>query len=161
MYFAFKFKIKVSQKEIYFNPSMVKSIDELHWLHKNNAEILWIFKLKNTTDDFSFTNDMLIEKLLKNPKVLGMDISEVSVLHANQSIRWGVLKKMMNVKHVVLFGISPAELGIQHHFTKYQNRTIGSTTFLWADAPDELPGLAAEWKGKLVKELQVLKQNHV
>ena len=157
MYFAFKIKIKVSQKEIYFNPSMVKSADELHWLLNNNSEILWIFKLKTSTEDFSFTKDMLIEKLLKNPKVLGMDENTVSVLHANQPLRWGVLKKLVPAKHLVLFGISPSEMGFQHHFNKYQSRIIGTTTVLWADAPDELPGISPDMKGKLVKELQKIK----
>lgn len=157
MYFAFKIKIKVSQKEIYFNPSMVKSVDELDWLIKNSNDILWVFKLKNPSEDFSSVKDMLIEKLLKNPKVLGMDETSISVLHVNQSLRWGVLKKMIPAKHLILFGISPSELGIQHQIKKYESRLIGETTVLWADAPDELLSLPADTKGKLVKELQLIK----
>lgn len=144
----------MSQKEIYFQASGLKSSEELPWLIKNNTEVIWIFKnaLDESTDESA--QEMLIEKLLKNSRVLNKATDEISLLKFDGSFRWNFVQQQQSFKKVLFFGVKPSEMGIHYQMDTYQIRIAGEYSFLWVEAPDVLTTLPSDRKSLLVKLLQ-------
>ena len=79
------------QKETYFYPSFIKNVEELTWLNKTNTEFLWIYQESESKSEEA--ESMMIEKLIKNPKVLNLSLDEISILKYTGQERFHYLIK--------------------------------------------------------------------
>ncbi len=142
------------QKETYFYPSSLKNIEELLWLNKSDTNFLWIYK-ENEAQKVVAEN-MMIEKLIQNPRVLSSSLNEISILKFTGQERFHFIKKNFPVKKVVLFGIPPQDFGIQIQLQEYNIIPHLGYYFLKIDSPEELPNLPSNKKVLLAQSLQQL-----
>lgn len=143
------------QKETYFAPSSIKNIEELTWLNKSNTNFLWVYQ--ENIDQKDFIEDMLIDKLIQNPRVVNATLNDVSVLKYTGRERFHFLKKHFPIQKVVLFGIEPQDFGIHMNFPKYQIIPHLDYHFLKLDDVKDLSTLGRDSKIALAQSLQQLK----
>jgi len=155
-YFADKFTQLALQKEIYFNPGRTKNPEELHWLSTSDADTLWVFTCPEAAA--AVAEDMLISKLIKNPKLLNDDPAHYNILSLQAGVRLSTLMKIRTFRKVVLFGVHPPMFGIHFPLPLYAIVPHNGMFFLCLDAPDsmlQLPPAAKTSIASALKELQL------
>lgn len=144
------------QKETYFYPSFIKNVEELTWLNKTNTEFLWIYQESESKSEEA--ESMMIEKLIKNPKVLNLSLDEISILKYTGQERFHYLIKNFPIKKIVILGIDPKKIGIQLQLKPYEIIQHLNYYFLKVDAPENLADLPRDLKIALAQKLTQLSQ---
>ncbi|HUH75549.1 MAG TPA: hypothetical protein VLZ75_14235 [Chitinophagales bacterium] len=144
------------QKETYFYPSFIKNVEELIWLNKTDTEFLWIYQENEAQREEA--EDMMIEKLIKNPRVLNSNLDKVSILKYTGQERFHFLIKNFPIKKVVVLGIEPKNIGIQLQLKPYEIVQHLNYYFLKIDAPEKLANLPKELKIALAQKLAQLSE---
>lgn len=144
------------QKNTYFNPSSLKKIEELTWLNKSNTNFLWVYKEDPNQKDL--IEEMMIDKLILNPRVLHATLEDVSILKFTGKERFHFLKKHFPLNKIVFLGVQPEDFGIQINFPKFQILKHLDFYFLKLDAPEKLGSLDKKHKLLLVDVLNGISQ---
>lgn len=144
------------QKETYFYPSFIKNVEELIWLNKTNTEFLWIYEENEAEREQAET--MMVEKLIKNPKVLDLSLDKISILKYTGQERFHFLIKNFPIKKIVILGIDPKKIGIQLQLKPYEIIQHLNYYFLQVDAPEKLADLPRDLKIALAQKLTQLSQ---
>lgn len=111
-----------------------KNIDEtnvINFLLTDNHKHTLIVSLKGNTLE---KEQIFLGKILK---AIRHDIKSDVVLaeiEKAKTVHFQVFSKKFDLKKVILFGVSPAQLGLHFKIRQYQPLTIGKYTFLWIDA---------------------------
>jgi len=142
------------QKEIYFNPSVLKNADDLQWLSKSSSGNLWIYA--PAAGQEAEAEDMLISKLITNPRVFNSTPDQYAILKYTGTERFHFVRRHHQAKKIVLFGVNPSSFGIHIKMPEYAIVPHLGYYFLWVDAAEKMPGLPAETKGKIVGLLKKL-----
>jgi hypothetical protein len=148
----FKITDKDLQKEIYFNPSMLKDVSELQLLRHGKCGNLWVFQASE--NGYAVAEDMILNKLIANPKLLNDQPDRYDILHFTGKERLHFVRKHMDVKKVLLLGVSAAAFGIHIQCPLYQIVEHAGLQILLMDAPEKMPGLASNVKGQLASVLK-------
>ncbi|MCO5230379.1 MAG: hypothetical protein M9958_04390 [Chitinophagales bacterium] len=139
------------QKETYFYPSLIKNVEELTWLNKSDTSFLWIYR--ENIEKREEAEQMMINKLIENPRVLNSNIQVISILKFTERERFHFLAKNFNLKKIVLLGIEPQEIGIQFPLPEYVIVHHLHYSFLRIDAPENLSSLNSQRKVLLAQKL--------
>lgn len=140
------------QKEIYFNPSMLRDVSELQLLQNGKSGILWVFQASEK--GYATAEDMILNKLIANPKLLNNQPDRFAILRFTGKERLHFVRKQIEVKKVLLLGVPAAAFGIHIQCPLYQVVEHAGMYFLMMDAPEKMPGLAPSVKGQLASVLK-------
>lgn len=143
------------QKETYFYPSSLKNIEELSWLHKSDTNFLWIYQ--ENPEKKSESENMMIEKLIQNSRVLNASMDEISILKYTGLEKFHFLKKNLSLKKIVLLGIDEKDLGIHLNLPAYEIVQHLDFYFLKIHAPELLSTIPGAQKVALAQKLVELK----
>ncbi|MCO5233822.1 MAG: hypothetical protein LC105_12805 [Chitinophagales bacterium] len=139
------------QKETYFYPSSIKNIEELTWLNKSDTTFLWIYR--ENLDKKEEVEQMMINKLIENPRVLNSNIDSIAILKFTGKERFHFLAKHLTLKKIVLLGIQAQEIGIQIQIPEYEIVQHLDFSFLKIDSPEQLSTLNNQKKILLAQKL--------
>lgn len=139
---------------MYFNPSILKNESELQWMRKGDGISLWVFQCPD--EQMSAAEDMMIEKLIRNPKVLNENPDSFHLLRFTGKERLSFIRKQIKLEKVVLLGIPPAEFGIHIKWPQYNILSHAGIDFLQLDAPHLMPSLPSAQKGSIAHSLKLL-----
>jgi hypothetical protein len=142
------------QKDTCFNPSPYRNKDDLEWLSYSDSGNLWIYQTVSGKE--AAAEDMMLNKLIANPKVLNRSAGNFSILKYQGYERLGAISKMLPVNKILILGIPPRQLGIHLPIKPYEIFKHSDKAFLWMDSPDKMPDLTPALKGKIVTLLQTL-----
>ena len=140
------------QKDIYFFPSSLKNIEELTWLNEADTDCVWIYP--ENPQQKEAAEDMLIQKLILNPRVLNSDLKNIAILQYTGRERFHFLKKNTSFRKFALFGVEPKQMGIHLSLPKYQLVRFMGYEFLLLDKPELLKNLPKEKKILLAQVLR-------
>jgi len=148
----FKITDKDLQKEIYFNPSMLRDVSDLQLLRHGKSGNLWVFQA--SVNGSEVAEDMMLNKLIANPKLLNDVPDRFDILRFTGKERLHFVRKQMEVKKVLLLGVPAAAFGIHIQCPLYQIVEHAGLHILLVDAPEKMPGLTPHLKGQLVSVLK-------
>lgn len=143
------------QKETYFYPSSLKNIEELLWLHKSDTNFLWIYQENPAKKEEA--ENMMVEKLIQNPRVLNSSLDDISILKYTGKERFHFLKKNFSLKKIVLLGINDKEFGVHLQLPPYEIVKHLDYYFLRIHSPEELATIPGTQKVALAQKLNELK----
>jgi hypothetical protein len=148
----FKITDKDLQKEIYFNPSMLRDVSELQLLRHGKSGNLWVFQASES--GYAVAEDMMLNKLIANPKLLNDQPDRYDILRFTGKERLHFVRKQMEVRKVLLLGVPAVAFGIHIQCPLYQIVEHAGIHILLMDAPEKMPGLAPNVKGQLASVLK-------
>jgi hypothetical protein len=139
-----------------FNPTLVKSISDLIFLTKSDAGTVWLYQV--STDKESLSEDMMLNKLIANPKLLDDSTDNYTILRFTGKERLGTFLKLMPVRKFVLLGVQPSAAGIHFPLQPYQPVVHNGIAFLSVDAPEKMPEMSPQQKTLLAQVLKSFKE---
>jgi hypothetical protein len=153
----FKITDKDLQKEIYFNPSVLRSSEELQWLRQGTSEVLWVFQASDA--GMVAAEDMMIHKLIMHPKLLNDQPERYNILRFSGVERLHIIRKWLDVRKVVLLGVTPAAFGIHIPCPSYEIVSHAGIQFLSIDAPEQMPALPPATKSQLASVIKIFHES--
>jgi hypothetical protein len=142
------------EKDTFLNPSPYRTCEDLNWLSYSETGNLWIYQ--PIAGKESVAEDMMLNKLIANPKVINGNSADYAILKFQGYERLGAISKMIPVSKIILLGIEPARLGIHLPIKPYEIFRHLDKTFLLMDSPDKMPELPPVQKAKIVGLLQTI-----
>lgn len=100
---------------------------------------------------------MMMEKLIKNPRVLNASLDDISILQYTGKERFHFLKKSLPLKKIVLLGVDDQAFGIHLQLPPYEIVQHLDYYFLKIHAPEELSSIPGPQKMILAQKLLELK----
>lgn len=144
------------QKEIYFNPSLQSSPEDIRWLSRGNNGFLWVVQAGEA--ELEAARDMIFEKLIRNPKLMNSEPAQHAIVHFSGRERLHFIRRFVPVEKVVLAGVQPESVGVHMKLPKNKIVPHANVFYLLLDAPHLMPGLPAADKTEIAVALRTLQQ---
>ena len=117
---------------------------------------VWLYQVNEGKE--SVAEDMMLNKLIGNPRLLDDSAANYSILRFTGKERLGVLMKIMQIKKFVLLGVQPSSAGIHFPLQPYQQVVHNGIAFLSIDAPEKMPDMSPQQKTLLAQVLKSFKE---
>ena len=107
------------------------TVNKKWWLGDNKRQIAIVVQ----DDENAFIAEESLNTLMKLLEALKMNIGDVAIVNmAKQTLSFSLLKEQLFCKHVLLFGVTPAQMQMPFTMPDYQVQKHGECTVLRAPA---------------------------